>query len=90
MKTTALKRLALTILAVGSVLSLAGTACAQDVNWADHDGETLLMKAAERGRLAEVQRLLAAGAAVNAKDNEGETALMMARPPSCMPLITAT
>ena len=78
MRTGTLNKLAVTILAAGVSLGMATPASAQDVTWADRDGETLLMKAADRGNVAEVQRLLAAGAPVNAKDNDGETALMMA------------
>ena len=37
-----------------------------------------LLEAARLGNLPEVKRLLDAGAAVNARDNEGETALMLA------------
>lgn len=48
------------------------------VNVTDHDGETALMKAADKGRLEAVKALLAAGANVNACDEDGETALMMA------------
>ena len=78
MNTTTLKKLALSVLAAGVAFGMSGTANAQDVNWADREGETLLMKAADRGQVAEVTRLLAAGAQVNTKDNDGETALMMA------------
>ena len=67
---------ALTILVAGA--GLAGLASAQDVNQADCEGKTLLMRAADRGLTAEVKRLLATGAQVNTKDNDGETALMMA------------
>ena len=74
MTTTTLKKLSFSLL----VLGLVGQTLAQDVNWSDHEGETLLMKAADRGNAAEVQRLLAAGADVNAKDFDGETALMVA------------
>ena len=66
----------LTILVAGA--GLAGLASAQDVNQADREGKTLLMRAADRGLTAEVKRLLATGAQVNTKDNDGETALMMA------------
>ena len=44
----------------------------------DDDGITALMRAAANGQAAIVERLLAAGADVNAKDNDGETALMFA------------
>ena len=73
--TNTLKKLTVALLSA----VFLGSAVAQDVNYADYEGETLLMKAADRGQVAEVQRLLAAGAAVNAQDNDGETALMNAR-----------
>ena len=38
-------------------------------------GETYLLKAIGRGDVAEVKRLLASGANVNAKNNDGETPL---------------
>ena len=80
MKTTVFRKLAYTVSAA-AVLTCAGGAVyaqtAADVNYADREGETLLMKAADRGNVAEVTRLLQAGAAVNAKDFDGETALMI-------------
>lgn len=48
------------------------------VDAADSDGETALMKAADKGNAMAVKLLVAAGANVNAKDEDGETALMMA------------
>ena len=45
---------------------------------ADEDGHTPLMRAALEGDTATVRALLAGGADVNAKDNEGRTALMFA------------
>ena len=60
MNTTKWNRLVACVATAG--FGLAGMAAAQDVTWADREGETLLMKAADRGQTAEVQRLLAAGA----------------------------
>ncbi len=48
------------------------------VNVTDHDGETALMEAADKGRVEAVKLLLKHGANVNAADHDGETALMMA------------
>lgn len=48
------------------------------VDSADNDGETALMKAADKGNAMAVKLLLAAGANANARDEDGETALMMA------------
>ncbi|MBR1978491.1 MAG: ankyrin repeat domain-containing protein [Akkermansia sp.] len=47
-----------------------------NVNMTDDDGETPLMRAAERGNLRAVDALIKAGANVNAKDEDGNTALM--------------
>lgn len=49
-----------------------------NVNMSDADGETPLMKAANRGKLRAVDTLIKAGANVNAKDEDGTTALMEA------------
>lgn len=51
-------------------------ASGHNVNMADDDGETPLMRAAERGNLQAVDTLIKAGANVNAKDEDGNTALM--------------
>ena len=70
MNITMLKKWALAVFAAGATLGVASPAAAQDVNHVDRDGESLLMKAAERGWVDEVQRLLTAGAQVNAKDKD--------------------
>lgn len=44
---------------------------------ADVDGITALMSAAQHGRLAVMEKLLAAGAAVDAKNRAGQTALFL-------------
>ncbi len=49
-----------------------------DINMTDEDGETPLMRAAERGNLKAVDVLLKAGAKVNMQDKDGKTALMEA------------
>jgi ankyrin repeat protein len=49
------------------------------VNVKDNMGHTALMGAARQGRMGQVKALLAAGAAVNARDYEGLTALGAAK-----------
>ena len=51
-------------------------ASGHSVNMTDDDGETPLMRAAERGNLRAVDALITAGANVNAQDEDGNTALM--------------
>ena len=51
-------------------------ASGHSVNMTDDDGETPLMRAAERGNLQAVDALIKAGANVNAQDEDGNTALM--------------
>lgn len=53
-------------------------ATGHNINMRDEDGETPLMKAANRGNLRAVDALIKAGANVNAKDEDGNTALMEA------------
>ena len=50
----------------------------EDPNLTDSFGRTLLMKASQEGNDWKVSRLLKAGAAVNARDKDGWTALMYA------------
>lgn len=47
-----------------------------DVNYANGDGRTALMRSAKRDRKDVVQMLIDNGADVNAADNSGKTALM--------------
>lgn len=49
-----------------------------DVNYANGEGRTALMRSAKRDRKDVVQVLLDNGAEVNATDNKGKTALMAA------------
>ena len=50
----------------------------KDVDVADYTGQTGLMIAAMHGQLAAVRRMLAAGASVRARDQQGRTALHVA------------
>ena len=62
----------------GSVLALSVAVLALLAAAASAGMNEDLKRAAERGNLPEVKRLLAAGAEVNAKDLEGQTALIWA------------
>lgn len=66
-----------------ALVSIASTAsasenCSTGINTHDADGNTALMSAAAAGDIAQVQRLLDKGAAVDARGRIGNTALIYA------------
>lgn len=58
--------------------ALAATGCGDETSLPDPTRDSALIEAASAGRLADVERLLAAGASTTATDAEGRTALIAA------------